>query len=66
MEGADNLANLVKPLMDALVASITPAQLITILAAIVGCGMTFVLMWFGARKLKTIFTNAVTRGKIKF
>ncbi len=66
MEGAENLANLIKPLSDALVASITPAQLITILAGIVGVGMTFVLMWFGARKLRQIFTNAVTKGKIKF
>ena len=37
-----------------------------IIASIVGVGMAFVLMWFGARKLKQIFTNAVTKGKIKF
>ncbi len=61
-----DMANTIEPLKDALVASITPAQVIAVLAAIVGVGMTFVLMWFGARKLKTIFTNAVTKGKIKF
>ena len=66
MEGAADVAAVIKPLSDALVASITPTQLITILAAIVGVGMSFVLMWFGARKLKQIFTNAVTKGKIKF
>lgn len=59
-------ADIIKPLSDALVASITPAQLVAILAGIVGVGMAFVLMWFGARKLKQIFTNAVTKGKIKF
>ena len=66
MEGATNVASVIKPLSDDLVASITPAQLVSILASIVGVGMAFVLMWFGARKLKQIFTNAVTKGKIKF
>lgn len=65
-EGAADVATIIKPLSDALVASITPAQLVAILAGIVGVGMTFVLMWFGARKLKQIFTNAFTKGKIKF
>lgn len=66
MEGSSNVATVIKPLSDALVASITPSQLVAILASIVGVGMAFVLMWFGARKLKQIFTNAVTKGKIKF
>ena len=55
MEGATDVGTLIKPLSDALVASITPAQLVSILAGIVGVGMMFVLMWFGARKLKQIF-----------
>ena len=58
------MAETIKPLMDALVASITPAQIITVLASIIGVGMTFVLMWFGARKLVSIFKKAVTKGKI--
>lgn len=66
MEGATNVAAVIEPLKEALVASITPAQLVSILAAIVGVGMAFVLMWFGARKLKQIFVSAVTKGKIKF
>lgn len=66
MEGGESVATVIEPLKNALVASITPSQLITILAAIVGVGMTFVLMWFGARKLKQIFTTAVTKGKISF
>lgn len=66
MENAANVAEVIKPLQEALVGSITPSQLVTILAAIIGVGMAFVLMWFGARKLKQIFTNAVTKGKISF
>lgn len=65
MEGT-NVASIIEPLKTALTASITPEQLVAILAGIVGVGMTFVLMWFGARKLKQIFTSAVTKGKISF
>ena len=59
MEGATDM-------ITAITNSITPAQIVGVLAAVVGVGMTFVLMWFGARKLKQIFTNAVTKGKISF
>lgn len=66
MDDTVNVASVIEPLKTALVGSITPAQLVAILAGIVGVGMTFVLMWFGARKLKQIFTQAVTKGKISF
>lgn len=66
MDNTLNVASVIEPLKTALVGSITPAQLVAILAGIVGVGMTFVLMWFGARKLKQIFTQAVTKGKISF
>ena len=62
----DSMANTIAPLATAVTGSITPADVIGVLASIVGIGMAFVLMWFGARKIKTIFTNAVTKGKIKF
>ena len=66
MDNTVNVASVIEPLKTALVGSITPAQLVAILAGIVGVGMTFVLMGFGARKLKQIFTQAVTKGKISF
>lgn len=59
-----NMAETIEPLQTALVASITPAQIVAVLAAMVGVGMTFVLMWFGVRKLISIFRKAVTKGKI--
>lgn len=59
-----DMANTIKPLQDALVGSITPAQIVAVLAAMVGVGMAFVLMWFGVRKLISIFRKAVTKGKI--
>lgn len=64
MENAVNLATTLEPLKTALVASITPAQLVGILASMIGVGMAFVLMWFGVRKLISIFRNAVTNGHI--
>ena len=60
----ENIATTLEPLQTALVASITPGQIVSVLAAIIGVGMTFVLMWFGVRKLVSIFKKAVTKGKI--
>lgn len=62
----NTMSETIAPLATAVTSSITPGDLIAVLASIVGIGMTFVLMWFGARKIKQIFTNAVTKGKIKF
>lgn len=58
------MANTIAPLQEALVASITPAQIVAVLAGIIAVGMSFVLMWFGVRKLISIFKKAVTKGKI--
>lgn len=52
------------PISTALTTAVTPTQIITIIAGIIGVGMTFVLMWFGVRKLVSIFRKAVTKGKI--
>lgn len=59
-----NMTEVIEPLSTALTASITPAQIVAVLAGIIGVGMTFVLMWFGVRKLISIFKKAVTKGKI--
>lgn len=50
--------------ISALTGSITPAQLLTVLGSVIGIGMAFFLMWFGAKKAVRIFTNALSRGKI--
>lgn len=49
----------------ALKASITVAQVLTVLAAVVGVGMTFFLMWLGVRKATRGFTTAVSTGRIR-
>ena len=59
-----DMATTIAPLQEALVSSITPTQIVAVLAGIIGVGMTFVLMWFGVRKLISIFRKAVTKGKI--
>lgn len=59
-----SMATILEPLKTALTSSITPAEIVTVLASIIGVGMTFVLMWFGVRKLISIFRKAVTKGKI--
>lgn len=49
----------------ALTGTITPAQVLAVLAAVIGVGMAFFLMWLGVRKATTAFTSAVSRGKLK-
>lgn len=49
----------------ALTGSITPAEVLTVLASVVGVGMTFFLMWLGVRKAVRAFTSAVASGKIR-
>lgn len=51
--------------ISALTASITVAQVLTVLAAVVGVGMTFFLMWLGVRKATRGFTTAVSTGRIR-
>lgn len=64
MENAVNIVETIKPVTDALTNSITPAQLVSVIAAVIGVGMGFVLMWFGVRKGISIFKKAVMKGKI--
>lgn len=49
----------------ALTGTITPAEILTVLASCVGVGIAFVLMWMGVRKIVSAFQAAVTRGKLK-
>ena len=51
--------------IDALTASISVAQVLTVLASVVGVGMAFFLMWLGVRKATRGFTTAVSTGRIR-
>lgn len=51
--------------ISALTSSITVTQVLTVLAAVVGVGMTFFLMWLGVRKATRGFTTAVASGRIR-
>lgn len=59
-----NVVELIEPVTDALSSAITPAQLVAVIAGVIGIGMGFVLMWFGVRKGISIFRKAVMKGKI--
>lgn len=64
MENTASMVEVLQPLTTAVTNSITPAQIVGIIAGVIGVGMSFVLMWFGVRKLISIFRKAVTKGKI--
>lgn len=49
----------------ALTGAITTAQVLTVLASVVGVGMAFFLMWLGVRKATRAFTSAVASGRIR-
>ena len=51
--------------ISALTSSISVSQVLTVLAAVVGVGMTFFLMWLGVRKATRGFTTAVSSGRIR-
>lgn len=51
-------------LLSALTGSITPAQVLAVLAAVIGVGMAFFLMWLGVRKAIRAFTSAVSSGRL--
>lgn len=52
-------------LITALQGVVTPAQLIAILASVVGVGAGFVLMWFGVRKISSMFQTALFKGRLR-
>ena len=65
-EGATGTANVdLSSFITALTGSITPEQILTILASVIGVGMSFVLMWFGVRKAVRLFSSAMAKGKIR-
>lgn len=64
MEGATNAIDFTA-YIEALTSTITPAQVLTVLAAVVGVGMIFFLMWLGVRKATRGFTTAVATGRIR-
>ena len=49
----------------ALTGSITPAQVLAVLASIIGVGMAFFLMWLGVKKATRAFTTAVATGRLR-
>lgn len=49
----------------ALTGSITPAEVLGVLASVIGVGMAFFLMWLGVKKAVRAFTTAVATGRIR-
>ena len=54
------------PITTALTTAVTPAMILTIIATALGAGLVFVLVWFGSRKIASVFIRALKTGKIKF
>lgn len=61
MEGASAID--ISAFTTALTGAVSVADVVTLLASIIGIGMGFVLMWFAVRKAYKMFTSALTKGK---
>lgn len=48
----------------ALTGAVSVADVVQLLASVVGIGFAFVLMWFGVRKALRMFVSALTKGKV--
>lgn len=64
MEGATNAVDF-SAFITALTGTISPADILSILASCVGVGIVFVLMWMGVRKIVGAFSSAVMKGRLK-
>lgn len=64
MEGATSTIDF-SGFITALTGAITPAQVLAVLAAIIGVGMSFFLMWLGVKKATRAFTTAVATGRLR-
>lgn len=65
-EGAASVASTLdfSGITTALTSAVTPADILAIIAKVIGYCIPFVLAWFGFRFLWSKFRGAVTRGKM--
>lgn len=61
MEGATAID--ISAFLTALTGAVTVADVVSLLASLVGVGMAFILAWFGVRKAYKMFMSALTKGK---
>ena len=54
MEGANTIVTAIAPFTEALTSAISLADIVAILAAVVGLGATLYLGWFGIRKALSV------------
>lgn len=56
----------VSQITTAITGSVSTGTILTVIAGIIGTGMAFVLMWWGARKIKSGALSAIFKGKLHF
>lgn len=52
-------------LVTALNSAVTAGDIVTLLATVIGTGMGLCLVWFGSRKLVSVFMGALKKGKLR-
>ena len=68
MEGTEAVTQIsvadIQVLIDAITAQINVGTVVAILAAVIGLAVTFVFMWWGIRKVASMFMSAFKKGKL--
>lgn len=53
------------PIVQSVTGAISPLDIIKLIAMTITAGMSFVLAWFGIRKVKGALKSAIFKGKIR-
>lgn len=55
----------VSSLVTALNGAVTAGDIVTLLSTVIGAGIGLCLVWFGSRKLVSVFMGALKKGKFR-
>lgn len=64
--GQEGVANDLSPVKDALTSAFTVGEIASVIGIIIASGVSFVLLWWGARKLVSAIIGVFKTGKLKF
>lgn len=54
----------VSSIITAITSAVTPGDIVTLLATVIGACMTFYLVWMGARIVVNMFQSAISSGRL--
>ena len=59
-----NYESVVKPIFDNILKQFSVANIVSLLAAVIGAGIVFVFLWWAIRKGLNILMSAIRKGRV--